>query len=150
MLDCINLEWRYDRANNRMVHNNNILGDEADESRECRTVRILREVADSLEENIQFTTDSPENHPGGRMPVLDLKVWIGIVGEKPVMFHTFYKKEVVLRYIKRSAMSMAVKRNTLIQEALRRLRNVSPLILWEEVIPPMVEFANMLRILGVF
>ena len=45
-------------------------------------------------------------------------------------------------------MSAGTKRNTLFQEAYRRLRNVSPLLPWEESVPHMNEFSNILRISG--
>ena len=45
-------------------------------------------------------------------------------------------------------MGNGVKRNTLFQEALRRLRNISPLLPWTEAVPHMEEFGNMLRISG--
>ena len=86
----------------------------------------------------------PSNHPDGRMPVLDIKVWIGNIDGKPVLPHSFFKKPVASKYtiLARSAMGKGVKRNTLFQEALRRLKNISPLLPWTEAIPHMEEFGN--------
>ena len=111
---------------------------------------ILREIADSIEQNIQFTTDIPNNHTDAKMPVLDLKVWMDVRDTYPQILHTFYKKEVASKYtiLERSAMSKGTKRSTLFQEALRRLQNVSPALPFSEAIPHMDEFSNMLRISG--
>ena len=45
-------------------------------------------------------------------------------------------------------MARSVKRNMIYQEALRRLRNISPQLEWDEAIPHMNVFSNMLRISG--
>ena len=39
-------------------------------------VKIIAEIANSIQEGIQVTVDWPENNDDDRMPVLDLKVWI--------------------------------------------------------------------------
>ena len=50
--------------------------------------------------------------------------------------------------LEKSAMGKVTKRSTLFQEALRRLRNISPSPPFTEAIPHMNEYANMLRISG--
>ena len=81
---------------------------------------------------------------------MDLRIWIEVRGNVPVLLHTFYKKDVSSRYtiLKRLAMSMAIKRTTMIQEALRRLRNMSPELSWEYAKPHMNKFSNILRVSG--
>ena len=37
-----------------------------------RTMDELKKVANTIYKSVQFTSDCPSNHPGGRMPVLDL------------------------------------------------------------------------------
>ena len=51
-----------------------------------RTIRILKEIADSIDKNIQFTTDVPDNHPDGKMPVLDIKEYHGQGSEVQHLF----------------------------------------------------------------
>ena len=82
------------------------------------------------------------------MPVLDLKVWVTDLGQGPQLVHSFYKKSVASPFtiLERSAMARSVKRNTIYQEALRRLKSVSPQLKWEEAIPHMNTFSSMLRI----
>ena len=36
--------------------------------------KTLLEIADTLDPNIQFTWDSPEQNPDGRLPVLGMKL----------------------------------------------------------------------------
>ena len=67
--------------------------------------------------------DWPENNDDGRMPVLDLKVWIDKSQEIPRISYSFYKKKVASKFtiLKRLAVSENVKKSTLLQEGIRRL-----------------------------
>ena len=100
-----------------------------------RTVEILTQIASRQDNNIQFTWDSPERNVDRRMPVLDLKLWVekDSNGIQKVR-HTFYKKEVASKYtiLKRSALSWRTKKSILLQEAIRRICNVSPDLPWQE------------------
>ena len=110
-LDPLRKGWEYNKVKNKMEYKENVITNDSDEK---RTMKTLMEVADSIDQNIQFTTDSPENHIDGRMPVLDLKVWVS----NGKLLHSFYKKEVASEYtiLERSAMSMGTKRNTIFQK----------------------------------
>ena len=59
-------------------------------------MELVREVADSLMPGLKFTTDLPENYPNGKVPMLDLAVWIekgtGEPGNGDKIRHTFYAK----------------------------------------------------------
>ena len=89
LLDSIRKGWKYCPKSNKMEYEipNHHEEQEGDEE---RTLRTLREIADSLEPNIQFTTDVPSNHQDGKMPVLDIKVWMRNVEGKQTLLHTFY------------------------------------------------------------
>ena len=56
------------------------------------------------------------------MPVLDLVVWI----DSDKIRHSFYKKPMACPFLilERSAIPNKIKRDTLLQEGLRRLRNM--------------------------
>ena len=57
-----------------------------------RTMRILREIADTIDPNIQFMADFQSNHPDAKMPVLDMKVEpsdISIIG---IVFCRYIRK----------------------------------------------------------
>ena len=93
-------------------------------SDEHRTAVTLSEIANTLNSNILFTWDSPETNNDGKLPVLDLKLWMDRDSDgRQFVQYTIYKKEVANKYtiLKRSALSWKVKKSTLFQEALRRV-----------------------------
>ena len=114
------------------------------------TAEIMASIANSINPSIQVTLDYPENHPDGRMPVLDLKIWVNKEGRYPRVSHTFYKKPIASPYtiLKRSAVSESVKRSTIFQETLRRLQHISEDCPWSETVRHLSDFSNCLRISG--
>ena len=84
------------------------------------------------------------------MAVLDLEIWTQEVDRVKTIMHSFYKKPVASRYtvLKRSALSYKIKKNTLLQEALRRLGNISTSLPWTETVAHLAEYSNMLRLSG--
>ena len=67
--------------------------------------------------------DVCSKHEIGRLPVLDLEVYVA----NGQVHHCFYKKPMSTPYLilYRSALSKSTKRNGLLQEGMRRLRNCS-------------------------
>ena len=41
-----------------------------------RTFETIRQIGDSVNPMIQLTVDYPSKHTSGRVPILDLEVWI--------------------------------------------------------------------------
>ena len=97
-----------------------------------------------------MTVDWPEKNTDGRMPVLDLKVWVDRSQDIPRISYSFYKKEVASKFtiLKRSAVSEGVKKQTLFQEGIRRLSHVAMWLPWVEVVAHMNEWSNCMRISG--
>ena len=87
-------------------------------SEERRTAEIMVEIANTIDPNIQFTWDVPGSNQNGRMPVLDLELWVDKVGGVPTILHSFYKKRVASQFtiLKRSALSFKIKSSILFQE----------------------------------
>merc|ERR1712082_183447 len=85
--------WSYDQKTGRMVFSREKADCDTTSDTE-RTAKVMADIANSIHEQIQVTTDIPGQHPDGRMPVLDLKVWVNLQGEIPKVSHTFYKKPV--------------------------------------------------------
>ena len=58
----------------------------------------------------------PDSNPSGKMPVLDLNVWM----EGNTIQHSFYKKDISSIYtiLKRSALSSSTKSQTLFMESI--------------------------------
>ena len=90
-----------------------------------RTARVLRDVANSICEFTTFKTDCPSANASGWMPLLDIQ--IKVQPDNSISWK-FYEKEVTSSFtiLNSSAMPKKVKRMSLIQEGLRRLRNTCP------------------------
>ena len=89
------------------------------------TFEILLKIANTLDSDIQLTMDVPSQNEGGKMPVLDLNVWVS----QNVVRHSFYSKPMAspLAIMYKSALSAKSKCVSLLQEGLRRLRNLDSL-----------------------
>ena len=59
-----------------------------------RTSSIIATIANSINSNIQVTTDYPEANIDRKMPVLDLKIWVDYSNVIPKVSYTFYKKPI--------------------------------------------------------
>ena len=80
------------------------------------------------------------------MPILDLQAKV----QNNKFMYKFFKKEVSNPRVilASSAMPMKVKRNALVQEGIRRLKNTSRNIPWSEKAEILTEFSNAMRISG--
>ena len=89
---------------------------------DIRTLRILCDIGNTIDPSIQLEFDAPSMHQDGKLPILDIKVWV----EEGRIRHRFYRKEVASDRVimERSAVSTRTKRDTLFQEGLRRHRNM--------------------------
>ena len=102
-----------------------------------RTFRILQEVGNTIHPSVQLEVDVPSNHADTKLPILDLKVWIGEVevdDERQLkILHEHYSKPMANKLVvhKEAAMSMRDKRNILTQMCLRVLLNNSECLMWE-------------------
>ena len=97
------------------------INDDEDESEdrdeaEKRTFEILREIADTIDKDIQFEEDICANHDSKMIPVLDLQC--GMMNDYTVHFQ-FYSKPMSSRFtiLQRSALGAGTKRSTLFQES---------------------------------
>ena len=63
-------------------------------------IKKVSEIANTIDACIQSTYDYGSKYEDGRVPMLDLKLWIGEneSGEYKVL-HTHYMKEVSSRYL---------------------------------------------------
>ena len=84
--------------------------------------------ANTIHNNIKATCDYGSNYPDGKLPVLDVKLWIGesTNGMKKILYE-HYMKDVSSRHLLnyRSAHPETMKLNVLVNEALRVMRNCS-------------------------
>ena len=103
---------------------------------EERTFETIRQVGNSVNPMIQLTVDYPSKHENGRVPILDLEVWIVRTEEGyQEIRYSFYEKPMKSDYVLmyRSAVPMATNRAALVNETVRRLRNCHENVAEEEV-----------------
>ena len=107
-----------DEMEEQIIHQGNL---------EVNTFYILNQIANDVDSMISFTYDIPSNHETKKMPVLDVQVYLD---SQYRIMHEFYEKPTrnPLVLLASSAHSWQVKRTVLTQEALRRMRNTSPLL----------------------
>ena len=105
-----------------------------------RTSAFLTNVANSIHPSITVKADYPSKNLDGKMPLLDLKLWVS--EEEEVKFG-FYAKSVSSKYFipYRSSHSQSMKRSMLANEGMRRLLNISPELPWEAFVDVMDDFA---------
>ena len=108
-----------------------------------RTANVLKQIANTISGNTRIEVETPSAHPTGWMPFLDLQ--LRIASDKSIDWK-FYKKSMSSKYfiLNRSAVPAKVKRASLAQEGLRRLRNTRPTLLPGEKVKLMEDMAEML------
>ena len=84
---------------------------------------------------------------GGKLPVLDLEIEVNPEGQ---IVHRFYSKPMASPYsiLYNSALPAKTKRESLLQEGLRRLRNMGQGVPQTEINDCLSKFINRLRISG--
>ena len=94
-----------------------------------RTMKVLRDIANSIYKCVQFTIDFPTNYEDMKVPVLDLKLFL----QDSQLVHEFYEKPCAAKLVIpfKSAHSRRMKMSVLVEEGLRRLRNNSQGMEWE-------------------
>ena len=122
--------WRYDQETGKVVFNEEWVEDDCNMEDDRRTAMVVREVANTVHPMIQMEEDIPSNHTDSKIPILDLKCWIGADGQ--IWFH-HYEKPMASKMVlpARSALPMNQKRNIHINECVRRFRNCKPEMEWE-------------------
>jgi len=113
-----------------------------------RNMKVLKDVADSVEPMIKTTVDFPSNYDDKKMPILDLKVWTEERedGGKDVQFE-FYRKPFASRVVMlaSSAAPWQMKRTVLTQEGVRRLMRCRVNLPASRKSEVMTEYMRMLR-----
>ena len=110
---------------------------------DLRTAEVVRDLANNICDFIRVTIDCPSKYNTGFMPLLDVQVKI----EDKRVQYKFYKKQISNKRVimASSALSGSVKRATLTQEAVRRLRNTDRSLAWSVSADILSEYSNDLR-----
>ena len=133
-----------------LVLDTNINGNNKPE-REATTLEVIMEKANSIHPSIKVTGDIPSRYDDNRLPILDLKVWIGEAEPNVYKVMTsHYMKDVSTRAVinEKSSHPKSMKKNVLINEALRILRNCSEFLEWEETAGHLSYFMKRLQFSG--
>ena len=130
------------------VSKNEELKDEMDDK---KVMEKVQEIANSIHWSIKTTIDYRSKHADSKLPMLDIKTWIGPNKDGvPKLMHEHYVKNVSTRGLMNSSSAhpTSMKRNVLVNEASRILRNCSSELEWEQVVPHLSYFARRMQYSG--
>ena len=94
--------------------------------RDQQMFNIIREIGNEIHPSIQLTRDTQSENEDNKVPILDLKCWVGKGrDEKTYVMHQHYMKKMANRLVihRQSAISMRSKRTILTQQCLRVMLN---------------------------
>ena len=96
---------------------------------------LIRTIGNEIHQSIQLEVDYPSKYRDGKLPILDLKVWLAkrTKDEKRVVMYEYYEKEISSKWMihAEAALAMQTKRTILTQQLLRVLLNCSQDLPWE-------------------
>ena len=97
----------------------------------------LLSIANSAVKDIEMEIDSCEKYSDGKLPILDLKVWLNENGD---LVYQHYEKDVSSKLLipERSAHSSSSKRSVHVSELVRRMMNTSTRLDWETHTAPVL------------
>ena len=119
---------------------------EEDEGKEVDelTMEVFKQVADSVDENIEVEVDFPSKNEDKMMPILDMKMKMN--RDNQVVYKFYRKPQSNSRVMMaRSALSDKQKRSTMSSEAMRRLMCCSPNLDNRERDKVMEDFALLMK-----
>ena len=126
----------------KMTFSQDRVEEDSEMSGDARTFRELVKVANSIYKCVQFTSEVPSSQQEGKVPVLDLQLY---VGEGGTLLHEFYEKPVSCPLVIPHKSATRMKLAVMVEEGVRRLRNHSRGLDWEKSRVCMQKFAMKLR-----
>ena len=107
----------------KLVKREELVENDANVPEDVRTMDVLKDIANTFYDCVQFTTDCPSNNQSKKVPCLDLQVYV----KEDQIIHEFYEKPCAAKQVipYQSAHSKKMKMSVLVEEGLRRLRNCS-------------------------
>jgi hypothetical protein len=114
-----------------------------DEPDSVRMARICLPAMDSVNPNLRFTTEAPEEFARGRLPTLDFVIWM-VDG---IIYHSYFEKEMKSQFtiMQRTAMSEHQKMSILSNELVRRLSNIHREVVEEEIHEVIEHYVTQLK-----
>ena len=128
------------------------IGDDATgEPKDKVVMEKVKEIANTIHGNIRATCDYGSNYADGKLPVLDVKIWIGeSAANGTKIMYEHYMKDVSSRRLLdyRSAHPETMKMNVLVNEAMRIMKNCTKYLPREELTKHLQYFANRMQYSG--
>ena len=89
-----------------------------------KVMKRIQKIGNMIHQSIQLTYDCPSKNEDGKLPILDVKMWVEEEEGRQTIAHEFYQKEISTKHVihSRSAMPRKQKRTILTQEAIRILQ----------------------------
>ena len=117
-----------DNTQNDTEQDQNEISIEAEEKEDQKMFKIIKSIGNEIHKSIQLTCDTPSANEDGKVPILDLKCWIGKGRDgRQYVLHEHYMKKMSSRLVlhRQAAMSIRSKRTILTQQCLRIILNCS-------------------------
>ena len=120
---CVAIDPGVRFEDGELVRKDELVEDDMNVADDERTLNVLREVANSIFECVQFTVEYPSKNENGKVPILDLEV--AVIDNQ--LIHEHYEKPCAAKMVIpfSSAHSKKMKMAVLVEEGVRRLRNTA-------------------------
>jgi hypothetical protein len=104
---------------------------EEDEPDNVRMKKRCLPAMNSINEDLKFTTEAPEDFPSNRLPTLDFVLWL-VDG---ILLHTYFEKAMKNQYtvMQRSAMGEHQRMAIMSNELVRRLSKIHREVVKDEL-----------------
>ena len=146
---------RWCSESNKMEVIQELIEMDLEEKEDVRAMREISKMADSLCPVLKTTFDCPGLQESGKMPLLNLQVWVARVEKEGgrqewETLWEYYRKPCATRtlMLARSAMSDRTKRAALTQEAIQILKNCSRSLPWATMAFHLSDFCLRMKISG--
>ena len=115
-----------------------------------RTMKLIQAIANTIHPSIRMTIDYPSRNEEGKVPMLDIKMWIEELNGIYKILYEHYEKKMATKMVihAKSAVPMQIKRTVLTQEMLRILLHCSTDLPWTTVQQHMSNFTLKMQYSG--
>ena len=135
----------FDEEKKIFIHSDEQLREdnEKNEPDNMRMARICLPAMNSINSNLRFTTEAPEEFPKNRLPTLDFVLWM----HEGLLYHSYFEKAMKMQYtiLQRTAMSEHQKMSILSNELVRRLSTIHREVIEEEIEEVIEHYTTQLK-----
>ena len=101
-----------------VVFDRDVAMEKEGEMPDARLARILKPIANCVQEGIEMEEDHPSQNEDGKMPILDMTVW---KGPDNFILYKHYQKKMASKKVLHAESAQACKKSVHVQEILRRI-----------------------------